>query len=387
MIKIVLFFQAATLRSKAWRDKIAGIHRFALKARWQVQMVPADASASEIRYMLDAWKPIGCIVDRSRTNARNPTRVFRDLPVVFMDQNSKTATRRHSFVNHDSAASARLGIEELLQTGVETFSYVPYGRDTSWNRVRARTASSLVRAAGRCFIPWGTSPFVDALTSQEQDAQLARRLGEIPKPCGLLCANDQIAQRVARVAQRLGLDLPQDLVLVGIDNDELICEGSDPTISSVLPDFQTGGYLAAQVLDELIRKPGARPVTKLYGPIQLVRRQSTLRRRCGDALVNRAMEKIVREVLDPSFHTSGLAAALHCSRSLLEMRFRRELGKSIREVVQDLRMERAFALLRTPGQDIASIPSLCGYASESFFKRLFKKRTGLTMRAWRKRES
>ena len=387
MTKVVLFFQAATLRSKSWRDKLAGIYRYAEKAKWQVQMVQSGASADEIRYMLDIWKPIGCIVDRSLSNARNPTKLFGSTPVVLMDQNPTTSSRQYACVNHDSTATATLAAEELLQTGVDCFSYVPHGLKTHWNRQREHALAARVRKNKKRFIAWGETPFSNSNSTAREDKLLANRLKELPKPCGLLCANDQIAQRVLHAAAEAGLSVPRDLALIGIDNDEFICDNATPTLTSVLPDFQKGGYLAAELLDAVIANPKARPVTKHYGPLELVRRNSTRRFATEDTLVNRTLELIVTNAFDPYFHTKALLQELKCSRSLLEMRFRAMRGRSIRDEIQMLRFDKALTLLRKPNQAIAPIANLCGYASEPFFKRLFKEKTGLTMREWRKQNA
>ena len=384
MTKVVLFFQAATLRSKSWRDKLAGIYRYAEKSKWQVQMVQSGASAEEIRYMLDIWKPIGCIVDRSLSDARNPTKLFGRVPVVLMDQNPATSSRQYSCVSHDSAASATLAAEELLRTGVDCYSYVPHELKTHWNRQREHALAVCIRKNKKRFVAWGATPFSRKFPISRQDELAAQRLKEFPKPCGLLCANDQIAQRVMRIATEAGLSLPRDLTIIGIDNDEFICDNTAPTLSSVLPDFQKGGYLAAELLDAAISNPKTRPVTKHYGPLELVRRNSTRRFATEDALVNRALELISSNAFDPDFHTESLLRELKCSRSLLEMRFRAIRGHSIRDEIQMLRFDKALSLLRKPNQAIAPIANLCGYASEPFFKRLFKKKTGLTMREWRK---
>lgn len=387
MTKIVLFFQAATLRSNSWREKINGIHRYAVSAHWQVQLVQSGAPADEIRYMIDALNPIGCIVDRGLSCSRNPMALFKDIPVVFMEQNPSTASRDCFNVNHDSAATTQMATQELIRTGVDHFSYVPHALKTHWNRERETTLADAVRAAGKTFIPWGTSPFSNKLTSARQDACIAQRLSSLPKPCGLLCANDQIAQRVMRVAQKTGLTIPDDLTLVGIDNDELICENSEPTLTSVQPDFQRCGYAAAELLDRRLHNPQTPPTCITYGPLQLFRRQSTMRYTFKNLLATQAMKIITAHALDAEFHTDKLAEILRCSRSLLELRIKEATGKTIRETVQDLRFTRALSLLKKRNLSISAIPSLCGYRSDAFFKRLFKKRTGFTMREWRTRHT
>ena len=132
MIPIVLFFQSTT--NKSWRDKLAGVYRFAQEAGWQVQVVNAHGKRSEITEALDLWRPIGCIVDRAMTLAREPVNVFRNIPVVLLDQNPQTAMGKHSSITHDSVASARLAAAELIKTKAKAFCYIPWRTPTFWNR-------------------------------------------------------------------------------------------------------------------------------------------------------------------------------------------------------------------------------------------------------------
>ena len=133
-----------------------------------------------------------------------------------MDQNPKTSSRQYPCVNHDSAATAALAADELLQTGVDCFSYVPYGLKTYWDRQRENALAARIRKSKKRFIAWGTTPFSSSNSAARQDALVVQRLKELPKPCGLLCANDQIAQRVMHVAAEAGLSLPRDLAIIGI---------------------------------------------------------------------------------------------------------------------------------------------------------------------------
>ena len=386
MTRTILFFQAATLKSKSWRDKFKGIQDYAAKAGWQVQVLQYGATAEEIRNQFDAWHPIGCIVDRSLSSVRTPSAVFRNLPTVLFGQNPSTDTRQYANVCDDSSATARLAADELLRTGVEHFSYVPHWIRTHWNLQRGKALAAAIRSARKHFVPWGESPFSSDGTSAELMKRLADRLRGLPKPCGLFCANDQIAQLVVHVATQIGLDVPNDLAVVGVDNDEILCESTRPTITSIQPDFQRCGYLAAELLNRVLRHPKMKPVTLTCGPIGVIRRTSTRRLVLDDPLVARAMRIVNERFSDPTFHTADLVRELKCSRSLLELRFAREMGHAIREEIQSLRLDRAFDLLRNPHQAITPIPALCGYRSEAFFKRAFKEKTGLTMRQWQTQE-
>ena len=363
MDALVLFFQSTT--QKSWRDKLTGVYRFAREAGWLVQVVDANIPQQGIRATLDLWQPIGCIVDRALAHDDELTHVFGGTPLVFLDRHvvgKRQPTR--SVVVHDSAASARCAAEELLASGIGHFSYVPWTKPAFWSDEREAAFAAAVLKAGRTYVRWAGSPAL------------------LPKPCGILCANDMVAQTVLLEARFRAIRVPEDLLVVGIDNDPLICENTRPTLTSVLPDFENAGYLVAGLLADAIEGKAPRCVT--YGPVRIVRRESSRRLARDDSRVAKALAFIRRNACDQGFRTDDIVAEMGCSRRLADLRFREATGHSIRDEIHSIRMERAFDLLRDPRQSIGAIPSLCGYASEPFFKRLFKKTTGLSMRDWRK---
>lgn len=363
MIPVVLFFQSTT--AKSWRDKLAGVYRFAREAGWQVQVVSTHGKRGEIIEALDLWHPIGCIVDRAMTLARNPINIFKNVPVVLLDQNPKTATGEYSSITYDSAAAARLAADELLRTGAATFSYIPWHLPAFWSNERESAFAAAIRAAGKEYVKW------------END------FNALPKPCGILCANDITAQRAMLLAIRGGWRLPEDLMFVGIDDDALICENLTPTLTSVLPDFEQAGYTVAQLLKETLDGLPLRNTT--YGSIGIIRRGSSRWFAKTDARVTRALAYISKHAFEPELKTEAIVREMGCSRRLADLRFREITNHSIRDEIHAIRMEKSLALLRNRNQAISAIANLCGYNSEPFFKKIFKRETGLTMREWRKR--
>lgn len=365
MIPIVLFFQATT--SKSWRAKLSGVYRFAQEARWQVQVIDAGHTPVEIREALELWHPCGCIIDRAMTLAKPPSRVFKKIPIVLLDQNPQTDTGKHPTVVHASRETAVVAARELLSTDIQDFTYIPWRKHVFWSEQRESAFSACIRQSNRNFIKWPGS------------------LEKLPKPCGILCANDMVAQRAMAEASRLGYSCPADFLFIGIDNDELICEHTRPGLTSVLPDFERAGYLAASLLKEVM---DGHPKQHLqYHPTALVRRESTRWFRKTDPRVSRALEYIQSHVFEPQLKTADVVTEMKCSRRLADLRFREITGRSIRDEIHAIRLEKAFSLLRNPDQAIGPIANLVGYDSEPFFKRMFKKTTGLTMREWRKKNA
>ena len=368
-MNIVLFFQS-TLR-ESWRQKLAGAFRFAQERDWHIQVVEHNSSPREIRMSLQTWRPIGCLVDRAMAIGRAPDKVFGNLPVVYLDQNPMHPSRKYPCLLHDSAATARLGAQELLALGCRSYGFVGQTRPRFWVHERAKAFHEAVREAG--------APF-----SEFKSGDLGEWLASLPKPCGILAANDFTVQPVYHAAQTLGLKIPDDIALVGIDNDELYCEAMRPGITSVQPDFEGAGYRLAAMLAREIENPGIGPVIEMYGPKQIVRRGSTRPIAGKDIRVRRALEFIRQNACVRSLGINDVLNVMNCSRRLATLRFREAVGHSILDEIHDVRFAKACEMLKNTDKPISVIVAECGYASESFFKKRFMQRTGMTMRAWRK---
>ena len=163
------------------------------------------------------------------------------------------------------------------------------------------------------------------------------------------------------------------------------CENAVPTITSIEQDFRGAGRLAADLLARLIADPKLPEEHLKFGPVRLERRQSSRSFKLKDPRITRAVERIRRDA------TTGISAAdilaeIPLSRRLAEKRFLAATGKTILQEIQDVRLEKVFELLATD-IPIGHIASRCGMQSDSFLKRFFKTRTGMTLREWRKRHA
>ena len=360
----VLMFQSC--RDQSWRDKLEGASIYARSAGWQLHVVEHGTPPSAVRETIQRLAPIGCIVERSMTLARNPVLSLNGIPTVYLDQNPDTARPNTPMVINDSAAFGRLAANELLKSGIRNFTYIPYRTPASWCRSRQKAFESAIRRQKRNLVKWTGS------------------LSDLPRPCGILCAEDSVAQEKMEEANRLGLRIPQDLLFVGVDNDTLICENTNPPLTSVMPDFKGGGYRTAQMLAELIDNPQMKRTSVKYGPAALIVRESSRRNSAYDIRASKALSYIAEHAFEPKLMTDDIAAAMGCSRRLADLIFRKELGHSMREHILDLRYRKACDLLKEGRTALSDIPILCGYDSRNFFMRLFKRRSGMTMRQWRR---
>ena len=371
---IILFFQSA--QDKSWRDKLAGVYRFAREQDWLVQVVNRDVQPMNIRRLMAQWKPIGCLVDRAATDSAAPDKFFGSLPVVYHDQNPQHPSHLHPNLLHDSAASARLAGNELLELDLPLYAYAAHQTPHFWCIERRNAFCRQVRDAGKEFIDLPKDGLVDVLR-------------DLPKPCGILASDDLRAMDVFQAAKAAHATIPDDIALASIDNDEMLCEGVTPGITSVRPDFEGAGYRLAQMLAEEIEakhkkaKAQSRSRTEFYYPLKIVRRGSTRRLPHSDPRVRRALEFLRCNAFRPHVTIDDVLTEMRCSRRLATLRFRELTGHSIVEELLDLRLGRAKELLSETDLPIGEIVRRSGYTSVSFLKRVFKDRTGMTMRTWR----
>ena len=375
---IILFFQS-TLR-KSWRQKLAGVHRFALEHGWFVQVVSKSASTAEIRDALKEWRPVGCIVDRAMNHTAPPDHVFRDIPTVYHDPSPAFRPRHHPFLMHDSAAEAALAGKELLDLNCASYAYIGTADGIHWDKDRLAQFRKDAKSAGKSVTVLPRLGLKEAITA-------------LPKPCGILGANDDCAIRAFHAATTAGFTIPDEVALAGIDNDEIYCESVSPGLTSVEPDFEGAGYRLAQMLETEIERakrgeaPPQPPPVETYGPLRIVRRGSTAIVPGLSPSVRRALEHIRSHACEHGLSVDGVSAVMGCSRSLATSRFRKETGHSILDEIHEHRFRNMCELLSQGHLPIGIVVERCGYKSDGFVKRLFRQRTGVTMREYRKRNT
>lgn len=212
---------------------------------------------------------------------------------------------------------------------------------------------------------------------------LAAWLSRLPLPCGILAYNDSRAQCVIDACHLARLDIPGQIQVIGVDNDEMICENTSPTLTSIEPDFDGAGYLAAQLLDEMLANGLPRkPVTRTYGIKTLVERASTQDLKGGGRITTQAME-FMRLNSGRRIDVADIAAALNVSRRTLEKRFGEVRGEGVAVALRRMRLDRACRLLRETEKTLPAIAEECGFASPKHLMTLFRRTYGITMGEWR----
>ncbi|MEM8954374.1 MAG: XylR family transcriptional regulator [Verrucomicrobiota bacterium] len=362
------------------RRVLSGILRFAGEAGdWEFRDGPPDAA---LLPGLLRWKPDGIIAQLyDRHLAGGLSRV--GCPVV-----STTDTLPGSgvpLVDVDSVEVGREAARYLLRRGFRSFAY--YGsRRALYSRSREAGFREVLGPSGYdCetlhaeFLPMPPAAEIWRPSSERLESWLCG----LSKPVGVFCSNDLPARRVAEACGRGGLGVPDEVAILGVDNDESECRLSFPPLSSVDTPAERIGYEAARVLAERMEVGGDPGEALYFPPLHVVTRASTDRWAAVDETVREALGVIERKAVRGA-QVNDVARAVGVSRRQLERRFRSELRASVLEVIQHAKVDRAKELLAASDYRVAEIAERVGFGDAKRLGVVFKKATRMTPREYRK---
>ena len=358
--------------------KISGVFSQARRHGWRVVEIERDRTMRPVADFVESLRPIGCIYECSGLG-ENPSDAPAGIPTVLLDPAPSARSNLRFAVASDAAAIARMAAEELVSVGCASFVFAGWRNRTGWSVERGGVFRDVLRERGlECVV-------LDTPWSEELEVQktLAAEFARLNRRIGVFAANDYVAKQVMAAIEMAGMACPRDCAVVGVDDDELICETYLPTISSIAIDFSMAGRFAVDLLAEVIAHPRTKSKIRLFGPTALRRRQSTRLVNSNDWRIIRAVERIRTDACC-GLKARDVIASTGLSRRLVERRFLEATGHTILDEIADVRFAQACQLLRDPTIPIGEIAALCGWESDSYLKRVFKARTGKTPRQWRR---
>ena len=368
-----------------WRRRMTGICAEARRHGWSIHAVNADGLSTNAKGAVDFWKPGGVIVDGGVLGREGfGVRSYDGIPAVFCDADESAVGGSAYRLAHDSEDTARTAVAELVSLNSESLGFVSYHTPRAWSDARRRVVEKVAEEEGVPFFAFDSAAACEGADISVFLSRLADFLRSLPRPAGVLAANDEMAAHVLSAAESAGISVPDDLAVMGIDDDELICENTHPTLSSVAPDFERSGRLAADLLARCIADRGKSPATMLYGASPLVRRRSTRVDAARDPRIVRALELIRRDSCSGATVKDVIAAMGMKPRSA-EARFKEVCGHSIKDEILAVRLARAKRLLSDTDLPISIVCERCGYTDERSLRYLFSKATGLSPADWRAR--
>jgi len=285
-------------------------------------------------------------------------------------------------IRTNSKEVGRIGAEYLLERGLKNFAFCGIPNKT-WSRQRKEGFRSRIREAKlKCHIYPEPELEEDNMWEKERVA-LADWLKSLPKPAGLMACNDERSCELVEAAHLAGVTIPEEIAILGVDNDELLCNLLDIPLSSIDLNGDKAGYEAAALLDSLMAGEKMTGLEVIAEQAGLVARKSTDVLAIPDAEVADAM-RFIRANASKIIRVDDVVNATLLSRRLLERRFRKTIGKSILNEIRRVHVESAAEMLLNTNLPISQVAQKSGFSSATHFGITFKQKMKMTPFAYRK---
>lgn len=380
------------LTRQAGRDIFYGISRFTRqRPEWSI-MLFNNAQGLTARHFADfeQQRYDGILLATSGTANEELARsvLKSNMPVVCIGAPGVIAGRRFqaAFLRLDNLAVGATGAKYLLSLGNwRTLGYVPlFDTNMYWSQMRLQGFLEESRARGHAHDVFEAS-FAD---SAEDASALKEWLSALPKPCAIMAASDARAIEVVSACRECGISIPDQVAILGVDNDVSLCDFSRPSLSSILPDHEGIGFAAARELARLMNGKDDTPARtiKPIRNMQIIERETTATATPAAHLIVRALDYIRRNS-SHDIKVEDVVRHLGVSRRLADLRFKEFHSKTILETITECRLDEVCNKLASTNQKIDAISRECGFRNVTYLKTLFRRNFGMTMREWRKKQA
>ena len=378
--RVILFLEATRGFN---RGILSGIARYAtLNGPWTFYRRPhdyliprADPDIAELR----AWKPNGAVCPVNFIELFSRLRI----PLIAYDVNEYSG-RVPQILSEDTEAG-RFAAQHLLDLGHRHFAFCGYN-SIRWSRDRCQAFCEPIEQAGYAVDIYKPTTHRRPTWAKEEP-RVRQWLESLPKPIGMLCANDDRAASVLETCRMLGYGVPEDVSVIGVDDDLYVCELQNPPLSSVRMASDRAGYEAAELLHQMMdgreKMAGQQIVAHATG---VTVRHSTSVLMIRDVEVRKAM-RFIRENAGRFIRVADVVEATSLSHRTLNERFHQECGCSIIKQLTRARVAHISSLLTETEMRIHDIAAMVGYEDDRHFARYFKRATGLTPQAFRRKHS
>lgn len=368
------------------RQMLRGIVRYArLHGPWGFYVTPGDFEQALPK--MQQWGGTG-IIARLETPRIAQAILDSDLPTIALDLSEKELEPEHplsrlSEVSSDSVGAASMAAEHLLGRGFRHFAFVGIAGRV-WSRRREVGFCRSITEAGYAVEVYEPLRARRHRVWEQEQPVLAEWLRRLPKPAGLMACNDDRGREVLEACRAAGVRVPEELAVIGVDNDELLCELADPPLSSVALNAEGVGYRAAALLDQMMRRRLRKPRYLVAEPLHVVTRRSTDMIAIEDPDVAEAVG-FIHDHATEFIQIEDVVRHVAISRRNLETRFREQVGRPPHAELQRIRLQRAIRFLAETDLSIPKIAEAVGYTTPSYFIQVFRKEHGTTPARYRRR--
>lgn len=362
-----------------------GVARYtSLHGPWSVYILPRGAEVLEYPKP-DYWEGDGII-----TRLENPTIergvLEANLPTISLDMTDEQLApdnplSRFTDLQPDSKEASNLAADHLISRGYRSFAFVGTGPEV-WSMRRQVAFEARVASIGCPCEVYCPAQKRGELSWEEERPLLATWLEKLPKPVGVMAANDIRGRQVLDACRLVDILVPKDLGVIGVDNDELFCELSYPTLTSVSLNAVAGGYAAAERLDKMMKGRKFKNKKIVVKALRVVDRQSTNVIQLEDRSVVDALE-FIHHSKGRGIAVTDVADRVKLARRDLDARFSENVGHTVAVEIQRARLENAKRLLEETDYPIPEVATAAGYSSDSYMVQVFRKQLNQTPAKYR----
>jgi len=336
---------------------------------WSLSLSEFSRGASPPAW-LRRWNGHGVI---ARIENKILARAMAGFRVPVVDLSSARKMASPPWIKTNDITIARFAFEHLSERGFKSFGYC--GDDGfKWSIERSKQFENLCRQAGRSCSLY--RPLARRITDMEAEIEnIAKWVDKLSKPVGIMASYDFRGRQVLAACQRRGVVVPDEAAVIGVDNDELLCDLSDPSLSSVIPDTYRTGYEAAALLDRMMNGEVVAPKAHLIDPLGVATRQST----DTLAIEDKRIVAVVRYIRERACEGIGVKDILHAmpqSRRLLESRFKKLIGRTVHDEITRVQINRVKLLLTESSLSLEEIAERTGFAHVEYLSVVFHKKVG-----------
>jgi LacI family transcriptional regulator len=360
-------------RNQYWaRSMLPGVARF-VRTETPLAMINHSEEGLLAELTKPAQRPAG-FLGLALIRDKALLKMLRGRQIPSVNISSQNPPRGMNSVIHDDHAIGQMAGMHLGQLGKRSFGYVGTvaGRLSTERLAGFREGLRQTEVAGR----------ISVFDGQPED--LERWVEGLPLPAAVFCANDGRARAVAQRVERLGIKVPDEMAILGVDNDPFECDLTRIPLSSIELRFEELGYRAAQRVWALYCGEPLSKEPLLLEPSHVEVRLSTDYLAVEDPVVRNAL-RFIRQPQPGQLTVAAVAAGIGVSRRVLEKHFRQATGRTVHGEIHDFRMERALRLVEETNLPVVAISERIGLADTKRFVKLFKERYGKTPFVWRRR--
>ena len=369
----------STINGIAGRNELTGIFNYVNDGHdWSIRFVqdPGDINGAALD-AIAADGLDGIIVSPRVMTPQIEGLLRQPVPVVMIhcpDGAVPGHGPRFALLKNDDRAVGRAAAEHFLaKSKFRSYAFIPTPSPTNWSCERLAGFAEGLKRKGAAPAVW-----------REESASLAEFIRSLPKPAAVLGATDLEAIDVIAACRKQKTAIPSRVAVLGVDDDEMMCEATKPTLSSVRTDDVELGRRAAAVLSSLMSSRRAKPPSDpiLVPPSGVTERNSTRAVPPSGYLIQESLS-FARRHFAEGIGVDDVVRHLGVSHSLLRVRFRTVYGKSLRDVIIDMRIKAAMSLLAKTKAPVREIALKVGFASDAHFVRCFRKKAGVTPATYR----